>query len=306
MKRTLILVLSLLSGMLTFAQSNLDIFTLSGRYSTPQEYDSIYSGKAQEWSGSVGITLPIPVTKKTIIYNSLNYFYFKVNNEPQFPDNIADPIVLHGYIIRTGLVQRFSEGRSIQFLLSPRMMTDMQGGGFDNFQFGVLAMYEKKYSSNFTLGLGAMFNQEFFGPYLVPLVNLNWVLSQHFSITGMFPVYGKIKCHVNDAFVFGISHFGLTTSYGLNNPDYETDYMERQSIDEAFFANLQLSKNIFIEGRVGMSLNRSYYQYDEDQKVDLALPLKTFGDDRTAQNVNFKSGPFVELRLIYSIPIPQE
>jgi hypothetical protein len=122
----------------------------------------------------------------------------------------------------------------------------------------------------------------------------------------MLPVYAKIKYKVNERFTAGISHFGLTTSYGLNSAGYNGDYMERQSIDLALFGHYKLFKNFYTEGRFGQSMSRCYKQYASDQKVDFALPLKTFGDDRQQKNINFQDGLFIELRLIYSVSISEE
>lgn len=306
MKRLNLLLLSLLVIQLISAQNSLDILTISGRYTTPQEYDSSLIGKAQESGSFVGLTVPIPISKKTIFVNSLNYFYFHVNNEPELADNLVDPINLHGFILRSGILQRFNNGQSIQLLLAPRFMTDMQGGGMDNFQFGGLAMYEKVFSETLTMGFGGMYNQEFFGPYFVPIINLNWHVTDRISIAGMLPVYAKIKYKFNDKFSAGISHFGLTTTFGLNNLEYEGDYIERQSIDVGLFGRYKIAGNLYLEGRFGQSMSRIYKQYSADQKVDFAVPLATFGDDREAKNIQFEDGLFVELRLIYSIIIPED
>lgn len=306
MKRFCLFLLSLMVVQFLFSQNSLDIFTLSGRYAFPSNYDSTYDGKAKESGSYMALTVPIPLSKKTIIYNSLNYFYFHIDNEPDMPDEIVDPIDLHGFIFRTGLIQRLQDGRSLQLLIVPRFMTDMKGGGIENFQFGGLAIYEKKYNSNLTMGYGAMYNHGFFGPYLVPLVNLNWTLTERFSITGMLPVFAKLNYKVSDRFTAGFSHFGLTTSYGLNDTDYAEDYLERQSIDLALFGNYKLYNNFYLEARFGQSISRCYKQYGSDDKVDFALPLITFGDNRTLKNVQFEDGPFIDLRLIYRIPIPQD
>ncbi|MBN1952886.1 MAG: hypothetical protein JW801_16905 [Bacteroidales bacterium] len=306
MKRIILLLSAMFLVLPQQAQNRLDILTLSGRFTPPQSYENAtYPGTAQESGSFVGITVPVPITKNTIFYNSLNYFYFHVSNEASLPDGIIDPVNLHGFILRTGLVQNFSEGRSLQLLLAPRFMTDARGGGMDNFQFGGLAMYQKVFSSRFTLGLGAMFNTDFFGPYLVPLVNLDWKITDRFSISGMLPIYAKIKYQASERFQLGISHFGLTTTFGLNDPDYADDYLERQSIDLALFGNYNIARNLYVEARIGQSMGRCYRQYGMDQKVSFAMPLATFGDNRVLKNAEFEDGMFAELRLIYSIEIPE-
>ena len=288
------------------AQDFLDILTLSGRYTSPTEYDSSLSGNAQEKGSFIGITVPIPLSKKTIIYNSLNHFYFQVNNDADLNDNLADPIKLNAFILRTGLIQRFSDGKSIQLLVAPRFMTDGKGEAAEKFQFGGLAMYENIFSDKLTMGFGAMYNQEEFGPYFIPLVNLKWKPVEKFSIAGLLPIYAKINYHMSEKFTTGISHFGLLTTFPLGDANYTDDYMERQSIDLALFGKYSLFSNVYVEARFGKALSRSYKQYGPDDKVDFAIPLAAFGDDRVPKNIQFKDGMFVELRVIYSIPIPED
>ncbi|MFC2138293.1 DUF6268 family outer membrane beta-barrel protein [Bacteroidota bacterium] len=305
MKKLFLLLLCIISFEILSAQDRLDILTISGKNAFPGNYDSLLTGKAKESGSFVGLTVPVPVTEKTIIVNNLNYFYFHVNNEPVLPNGIVDPISLHGFIFRTGILQKFDDGKSLQLLLAPRIMTDMKGGGMDNFQFGGVVMYDKIYSESLTLGFGAIFNQEFFGPYLVPIINLKWSLSDKINISGLLPLYAKVKYHVSSKFNTGISFFGLTTSFGLNDQAYENDYIERLSIDLALYANYNIAKNINMEARFGQSMSRCYKQYDGNDKVDFAIPLVTFGDNRTVKNIQFEDGLFFELRVIYSIAIPE-
>ena len=125
------------------AQNSLDILTLSARYGTPQPYDSTLSGKATEFGFFGGLTVPVVINKRTIWYNSLNYFYFHVDNEPEMPADWANPINLHGFILRTGLYQKFDKGRGMQLLFVPRLMSDLVSVDGNSFQFGGLFMYEK-------------------------------------------------------------------------------------------------------------------------------------------------------------------
>ena len=287
------------------AQETIDIFTISGRYGFPTSYDSIYNGKAKEYGAMVGLVAPVEINDKSIWYNSLNYFYSHVSDDEEMPIDIANPINLHGFILRTGLYQKFSKSNGIQIFFSPRLMTDLHNINGKHFQFGGMVLYEKMFSDKLKMGFGTMYNQEFFGPYLVPLINLDWQISDHWSIVGLLPIYAKIKYKINDRLNVGWSHFGLTTSYRLGDINYQGDYMERKSIDETLFVRYLLGSNIFIEGRFGHSFGRSYAQYEANQKVSFSLPLVSFGDDRVQKNVSFHDGLIGNIRLIYSIPIPK-
>jgi len=233
----------------------------------------------------------------------VNYFYWHVNNDEDTPPEIVNPIDIHGIILRTGLYQKFSEDRGLQIFLAPRFMSDFNNVDIDHFQMGALVMYEKKYREGLKMGFGAMYNQEFFGPYLVPLVNLDWKISEKWSIVGLFPVYGKVKYQVNERFSAGWSHFGLITTYRLGGPEYQGDYIERKSIDESLFARYKLFGDIYVEGRIGYALGRSYAQYEADQKVDFSIPLVGFGDERVQKNVSFHDGVIASLRFVYSISL---
>jgi len=303
MKRYLLITLGICFCVSLTAQETLDVFTVSGRYGFPQAYDSIYKGKAKEFGAMIGLVAPIRISERSIWYNSMNYFYWHVSDDEIKPDGIANPIHLHGIILRTGLVQKFSADRSLQIIFSPRLMSDFKNIDDNHYQFGGMLLYENRFNEKLKMGFGAMYNQEFFGPYMVPLINLNWQLSQRWSVIGLLPVYAKIKYNINNRLNAGISHFGLTTTYRLGDPEYQGDYMERKSIDETLFARYRFGTKMYIEGRFGYAIDRSYVQYEADQKVDFSLPLISFGDDRVQKNVSFHDGWIGSIRLVYSIPI---
>jgi len=220
------------------------------------------------------------------------------------PIDIANPTNIHGIVLRTGLVQKLAGDREIQILFVPRLMSDFKNINGNHFQFGGIVLYKKKFSDKLTMAFGAMYNQEFFGPYMVPLTDMDWLISDRWSISGLLPIYSKIKYKINDRFNAGIFYSGLMTTYRLGNLDYEDDYIERTSIDLTMFARYRIGGNLYVEGRFGHTLRRSYAQYEADQKVDFSMPLIGSRDDRVQKNVNFRDGLIAELRLVYSIPVP--
>jgi hypothetical protein len=304
MKYLVLLLLGIVFSFSLSAQKTFDLLTVSGRYGFAQPYESVYSGQATELGSMVNLAAPIQLTEKSMWFSSLNYFYWNVENDEKMPADISNPINIHGFIIRTGLIQKLSNDQEIQLLFAPRLMSDLNNIGSGHFQFGGLAMYKKKFSNELTMAFGAMYNQELFGPYLVPLIDLDWQISERWSITGMIPIYSKIKYKVNDKFDFGIAHFGLITSYKLGAPENNGDYIERSSIDVTLYARHKISGNLYVEGRFGQALGRDYAQYAVDQKISFGLPLVSFGDNRTQKNISFGGGLIAELRLVYAVPIP--
>lgn len=307
MKRSVFLLCIVVIGFSLQAQDRgtKDIISLSGRYALPSEYKEIYDGKASEIGMLNTLTAGFKLAPRTMFAINVNHFYFNVKDEAEMPEGIASPIKINGIILRAGIIQEFNNGGKLQLLVAPRLMSDFQNLDGNSFQMGGLASYQNDLNSRLNLGFGLIFNKELFGPYMVPLVLLDWQVSERWFIEGMIPVTLKVHYRVNEGLDVGFNHFGLITSYYMGNEDYAGDYMERQSIDLSLFARQRLYSNFFIEGMVGRTVGRSYTQYAGDQTVSFALPLVAFGDDRVAKNVTFKDGMIFTLKLIFNLPLPE-
>jgi len=305
MKRLLLFVLVGCFVLPLSAQRTVDVVSLSGRYGLAQEYKDTYSGEATEYGSINSITAAVKLSPKTKVAISFNHFHFNVEGDSEIPEDLANPIKINGLILRTGLYQYLGNGNAIQVLIVPRLMSDFKNLDGNSFQMGALFAYEKKFKEDLTMSFGAMYNQELFGPYMVPFVDLHWQVSNRWRIDGMLPITARVVYKVNENMSTGLNYFGLITTYYLGEEAYAGDYMERQSIEPSLFLRQRLFGNLFVEGMVGRTLGRKYVQYEGDQKVDFALPLLTFGDDRVAKNSTFKDGMFFTLKLIYNLPFPE-
>ena len=283
------------------AQDRLDLFTLSSRYGQATDYDN-FEGQARETGLLANAKLPIVFSDKTIWFNNLTYTRSFVENDLDLGDVNVPDIDLHAFILQTGLVQKLSESTAIQLLFVPRYMSDLDNPSSDAWQFGAIALFEKRYRENLRLRYGFLFNQELSGPLLVPLVDVNWQFHPKWSLTGLLPIYGKLNYFASEKLTVGISHFGLITSFDLD----EATYMERTSIDLSLFGRYHLFGNIFAEGRLGYALDRNYEQYRKDEKIDLRVSILRFGDNRGEPiNATFADGLIASLRLVYSIALPE-
>lgn len=306
MKKIALIIFTVLFALnFVSAQKTMDIVTVSGHFGFPQEYLDTYDEKAKETGAMIGLVAPIKMSENTYWYNSVNYFYWRVNNDIQMPESILNPMKLHGFILQTGIYHKFNERHGIQLLFAPRLMSDLKNVSGSHFQFGGTAMWEVKYRDELTMSYGAMFNQELYGPYIVPVVNLDWQINDRWNISGLLPIYSKISYKASPSFSFGLNHFGLGSTFKLGDPQYNGDYIERRSIEVGLFGRLKMGSDLYLEGRVGYSLDRRYEQYRGNDKIDLAIPLVNIGDDRVQRNVSFGDGGYANLRLVYAVEIPQ-
>ncbi len=287
-----------------FAQRSIDLLTLSGQIGPNNSYEN-HQGSADEITGLASLKIPIVFNQeRSIWYSQLVYMYSGVNSTATFGDSIAAPINLHGIIVQTGWVQKLGDGRALQLLFAPRFMMDGKGFGERTFQLGGVALFEKEYSPRLLMRYGAMFNQDLFGPMLIPLVYLDWnIAGSQWNVKGLLPINLKIGYRFNDRFSAGLSHFGLVTSYPLQGADYQGDYMERKSIDLTLFGRYRLFGNFYLEGRAGYALARDYAQYDGDDKLDFRVAILEFGEERQRKNFSFEDGFIGTVRVVYNLAV---
>jgi len=303
MKTLFTSIIILFLSVSTFAQDRFDVFYVAGNYNfmqtTPTNNDKNYESVIQ-----ANLSLPIVLKDSSIWFTSIDYSHFSIFNEymPTDPNPIKS-FNLNGILIRTGYIHKFNSKQSLQILFIPRFMGDFKASFSKSVQFGGLVMYEKVKSDNYTWRAGILYNQEFFGTYIVPVFYLDWNVTSKIKVKGLLPVYAKIYTQPSEKLAYGLHFIGLTTSYRINEPDFENYYIDRRSINLSVFANVNLFDNIFIEARAGYSLSKDYGLYAENDKIDLGLPLINIGDDRTRANNEYEGSPFIHLRLKYSIPV---
>ena len=300
MRHLLAFLLLVCTGASTFAQNSIDLFTIGAQYGFPSDYETPIDGQAQETIYSLNAKLPVPIGENDIWYSNLSYYNFNVDTDSDIPEMMANPLGLHAIILQTGLYHHFSEDKGFMLLAMPRLMSDFDGGS--SFQFGGIAMYEKRFHDRLLMRFGASYNQELFGPFFVPLVFLNWQFGEDWSIEGLLPIYMKVKKQINENFSVGFHEFALVMTFPLNE-DYNEDYIERNAIELSLFARHRVKDNIHAELRAGYSLSRSYEQFAENQMVDWGIPTVRVNDERPVLNVPFNDGPFISARLVYNLPL---
>ena len=285
------------------AQESIDLLTISSRLGVPSPYENRVVGKATEFGGMINLKIPVVLDSSNIWYSKLTYLNNRVVSTKNFGDSVANPINIHGIMLQSGWLRKLSRNRSIQLLLVPRLMGDMVNVNSDNIQLGAVALYEKRFNSSLKMKFGAMYNQEMSGPFALPLIDLDWKISDKWWIGGLLPVYSKIKYKFSENSNAGIGHFALMTSYRLGKEAYKNDYIERTCIDVFSFFRQRVSGNFHLEGRVGYTLGRNYEQYNEGESVDFRLSLFSWGDNRTPINYSFKDNLYFNLRMVYNLPI---
>lgn len=292
------LTLGLLAIVHWLSSQSIDLLTLSYKNGSTQPMET-GMGNASEHVMLVNLKAPLVITDSLIWYNDLTYQHFVVD----YSVGGGDPTRLHAFMFQTGLVRKLSETTGFQLLLVPRLMSNLRNVDLGHVQLGGIGLFEKRYSTTFLARYGLMYNRDLFGHMFVPLIFLDWKVSEKWSVNGMLPITCKVNYQASEKLGVGFSLFGLITSYQLGEAVINGDYIERKSVDLSLYSRYRLAGKVHLEGRFGYAMGRSYRQFAQGEEMDFRVTAVGFGDDRIQKNTDFDAGPFVDLRLVYNLPL---
>ncbi len=290
------------------AQKRIELFSISEQFSFPSNYDSVYTGQATERTFNAQLTVPLKIKDSTIFFTNITYDNFFVKSSGLIPAGIANPIQLHGLFMRTGIVQNIRNNQSLFFLVMPRLYGDFKEMDAGSLQWGGIFLYEKSYREDYTIGFGFNINQDYAGPFFVPLVFLQRDFGKKWSIDALMPQDFNLKFELNDRLSFGFKNFNAASGYRLDESNFSRDYIFRFSTNLSLYSRVRLFGHWYSEVRFGYVLARQYTQYDKDDVVALRLPLLDIGEtaNRMYKNANMQDGAFIRVKLLFDFPIPED
>ncbi len=134
-------------------------------------------------------------------------------------------------------------------LVIPKIAGADLGAAFsDVFQIGAYSLFTVTESEKFRYKLGLYYNREFFGNFFVPLVGIDWKVSDRFSVYGTLPQSFKASYAIVPARVnAGLSFRSMTRSFRGDDNNTFVRYNELQF--KTFFDFYISKKNVvFVEG----------------------------------------------------------
>ena len=240
----LFIVISLLLSYQSWSQPYVD--PLQIRYMSALEAKNpVATPFSHLWVGS---DLPIQLKNKTIILLSPFYEQWSLdsaNTEEIYPTvkSIAFP---------AGVIFPFKDSKWTMMLM-PLVKTNGEELFADNtFQYGGIALagYQVKPGQKFRLGVYA--NKEFFGWFIIPLLGVDWKLSDKDYLFGVLPGRLTYEHKINDRFYSGATFRAPTASYRLSNGEYLR--LDDQQL--SLFVDYYFTKNICITLEPGFGIFR--------------------------------------------------
>lgn len=153
----------------------------------------------------------------------------------------------------------------------PTLSSDLKDISGDDMSYSAFAMLKIRTSKTFSYAIGAGYSRQFFGSILLPVIGVDWQISDKLSLSGTLPVSEKLKYQLSDKSVIGLS-----SDFGIGGGSYRlskktgSNYLQVQQYKNTLFYNYQLAKNFSVQISGGYNFVQKLDLYNKDQKVNWA------------------------------------
>ncbi len=272
------------------AQNFTDIFNLSSSY-LPTTYKSNTADLNTTRNTIANLVIPIKIDSANLIYSRLYGEQLSSTIENNQQSTTSD---LYSVFLALGL-QHETKNKKWKFcgLIIPKLSSDFKNriSGHDE-QLGAYALLTYTVNSNLKFKAGLYYNSEFFGNFFVPLLGMDWNVSDRFRLYGTLPTNYRIEYSlVKRKVATGLGFKSFTRSYRLNSA-LNYDYVRNDEVLLKLFVDFYLTSKIVCFGEFGRTLGYSPLTYlNNTQTPSTAEPVYTPVND------NF----FFDLGLAYRV-----
>jgi hypothetical protein len=202
--------------------------------------------------------------------------------------------------LNLGVKYQHSEKWSGTYVFLPKLASDFNNIGSNDFQFGGIAILDYQANENYKYKFGLYSSTENFGTTLTPIIGL-WHRSKNekFYINATLPIRMDINYALTNNLSIGTDLLTSIKSYNLSEAN-SAFYVQEESIRFAMYASYGLMKNaLLLRAKVGLD-STDYGVYNSNDTVGLQiLTTQVGGDDRTRLNSEFDSGIYIGADIIY-------
>jgi len=165
----------------------------------------------------------------------------------------------------------FSQKYALLVSAIPTLSSDLKDVSGEDMLYSGFAMLKIRTSKNFSYSVGAGYSRQFFGSILIPVIGIDWQISEKLSLSGTLPVSEKLKYQLSDKSIIGFS-----SDFGIGGGSYRlskktgSNYLQVQQYKNTLFYNYQLAKNFSVQISGGYNFVQKLDLYNKDQKVNWA------------------------------------
>jgi hypothetical protein len=208
--------------------------------------------------------LPVKLHEDVLVLNPFFESYRLKFNEQDDNQHTLNSIGFPVVFLR----QWKNEKWKTAFVFIPRINSDFKNISSQDYQLGgaVVAVYEKKENLKYKFGL--YYNSEFFGPFFMPLLGIDWNVNERINLFGVLPGNLTLECKINPSFYYGINFKSITNSYHFISSslyNFHGNFLKVTDNQLKVFLDYYPAKNIAISIEAGHSVLRKYsIGYDDN------------------------------------------
>lgn len=274
------------------AQKYTDLISVSEQYSLANGY-KFGNEKCDVHDQTFAAKAPLKINSKDylLVGFSANHLQFVGNIFPGGSSFTALTMQL-GYIGNFG---RYN----LTAVALPKISGDFAEITHRDFQMGGLLVLSVKYTDKLKLKYGCYYNQEFFGPLIVPIIGLDWKVNEKLRVFGNLPITATAEYEISNRFSAGLFFNANSMSYLYDKPQ---QYIHKTTQEISAFGDVYFTKNMVLQTKFGYTIGRKYDLFNLSDKLDANLIVK-IGDHRPQMNNNSLNNGFIgELKLIFRVP----
>jgi hypothetical protein len=204
----------------------------------------------------------------------------------------------HSFSAPITFQKAFSSKYALLVSAVPTLSSDLKDVSSDALSYSGFAMLKIRTSNTFSYAIGAGYSRQFFGCLILPVIGIDWQISDKLSLSGTLPVSEKLKYQLSEKSIFGFS-----SDFGIGGGSYRlskkagSPYLQVQQFKNSLFYSYQLAKNFSVQVSGGYNVVQKLDLYNKDQKVNWA-PFNDLGK-RVSLSELKKTGITVETGISY-------
>ena len=163
----------------------------------------------------------------------------------------------------------FSPKYSLITSFIPMLSSDLKDVSGEDMIYSGVAILRIRKSDKFSWSLGAAFSKQFFGTVFIPVVGIDWKISNKLNFSGTLPISDKLSYLLSNK-----SSIGINNDFGLGGGSYRlsrkmnSDYFQAQQFKTSLFYEYHLAGNFSVNLNAGYNFGQQLNLYTKDQKVN--------------------------------------
>lgn len=277
-------------------QTYFEVFNLNYNYSPNNKYKNSDS-KLDITDMNANFKVPVVLKNGDAFILGLSGNRLDLDNSN---DSLQD-MVLSAANLQIGFNKSLGKKWQVLGVVIPKVSSDFKDISSEDLQCGGLLLFTYIKNEKLKYKVGVYYNQEYWGPFIVPILGFDWQPNDKWDIFGSIPISATVSYHLTKKINTGFYFQAPTSSYRLSEKD-NSMYLARTTNELYWFNEFYITKNIVFQEKLSYSVGRSFRLYDKDDLLDAKISAFNIGDNRIQRNTDVNNGLVFDVKIMYRVP----